>query len=389
MAAISLTVVPASAEPLKVMSWNIANLAQEAGVSLRGGHVRTEDDMQVIRDTIAKRDPDIIALQEIGSISGARNVLGNQYEVAFESRCGEFACEADQGEIFTAIAWKKSLEVDMDVIHLDALSEIHVSECQYNSPRPVRGGVGLSFTFDAVAYKVLSVHLKASCAREENNDVVRYPDLSDDCLVLDKQFNTLNKWIKDQSFAGYTVVVGGDFNRFLLDADDRYPAVLRATNPTVRIEPATESQCWPRNYPQSRSLRAKLAREAFAEVGPFKWQPYMPSSIGSRDFFIVSGPETRSVSAGAEILLRPDPLVHDPEPNNAPEAQRAAIEQQALAVGVRIGPPDGYLEACMPPSPNETAKLPLPQPFPGGNTVLSFAPVFPSDHCPIEILIGN
>lgn len=385
---LGLGAVPAQAEPLKVMNWNIANLAQEAGVSLRGGHVRTEADMQVIRDHIARTDPDLIALQEIGSMAGARNVLGEGYELLFETRCGA-ACKQDRGDIFTAIAWRKSLDLAVQHVQLDALSETHSSGCVHQSDRPVRGGVGIAFAHDGADYTVLSVHLKASCADEESNDPVRYPDLADDCAVLDKQIATLGNWIKDRTGEGRTVIVAGDYNRKFLEADDRHAAALRQIDPAIRFEPSQQSQCWPRNYPQSRSFRKRLAHEAFAEAGNFDWLPYMPSSIGSRDFFIISGPQSGRVGPGAEILLRPDPLVHDPEPNNIPLEQRIAIEEQAKAVGVRMGEPDGYIEACTPEAADETVKFPPPQPFPGGNTVLSFAPMFPSDHCPIEITIGQ
>ena len=80
---VGLSCVPSVGEELKLLSWNIANLAQEAGLSLRGGHVRSEADMQVIRYHITRAAPDIIALQEIGSMKGARNVLGAEYMLLF------------------------------------------------------------------------------------------------------------------------------------------------------------------------------------------------------------------------------------------------------------------------------------------------------------------
>ena len=118
--------------------------------------------MRVIREIISREDADIIALQEIGSLKGARNVLGEEYAVRFETRCGdEAACAEDRGEIFTAIAWKKKLPISVEPVFLDALSEMHHSNCEFDEPRPVRGGVGLAFEYDGMPYTILSVHLKA------------------------------------------------------------------------------------------------------------------------------------------------------------------------------------------------------------------------------------
>lgn len=106
----------AQSEELRIMNWNIANLASEVGVSLReGSHSRKEDDFLRIREIIAREDADIIALQEVGSIAAAQKALGPEYEVTFESRCTANVCAEDHGNIYTAIAHKADLEVaDID-----------------------------------------------------------------------------------------------------------------------------------------------------------------------------------------------------------------------------------------------------------------------------------
>ncbi len=76
----------ASAAGLKIVSWNLENLAEAPNVALRG-QVRTQADYDNIRNLIAEQAPDIIALQEIGSRKGARLVISDDYEIVFESRC--------------------------------------------------------------------------------------------------------------------------------------------------------------------------------------------------------------------------------------------------------------------------------------------------------------
>ena len=115
---------PVMADDLTIMNWNIANLASDIGVSLRdGSHIRTEEDYERIREIITDTDPDIIALQEIGSIAAARSILGEEYDVYFESRCTAEICDADHGDIYSAIAHRNDLPVeDLRPFQIDELS---------------------------------------------------------------------------------------------------------------------------------------------------------------------------------------------------------------------------------------------------------------------------
>lgn len=233
---------------------------------------------------------------------------------------------------------------------------------------------------------VMSVHLKASCADEASNDPIGRPDVQDDCAVLDDQIRILGDWMAQQIAGGVTVVVAGDYNRKFLETGDRHIASLRTKVPDVRIEPSAESQCWPRDYPQSRSFRTRKLYETFGnpvslDGTALRWTPYMPSSIGSRDFFLVAGPSADQVGEGKEILLRPEALVHDPTLSLSVE-ERIAVETQAAHFGVRFDEPSGYITTCDKP---EEGELPVPKPFTGSTTVLGFQNVFPSDHCPIVI----
>jgi endonuclease/exonuclease/phosphatase family metal-dependent hydrolase len=390
----TLSGTAAVAEPLKIMSWNIANLAAEDGARLRGSsHIRTAEGYEFISKIIADADADIIALQEIGSLKAAQRVLGSDYEVALEERCGD-NCEVDQGDIFTAIAYRKELTSELSnlsVVQMSALAIPHQSECANHPARKVRGGVGINFDYDGAPYQVLSVHLKATCADEDAHNAVRRPDVQDDCRTLAAQIGILANHIHQQTLRGVTVIAAGDYNRKFLKRGDRYASFLKAVDPALRFEPAEEpmelASCWPSDYPESASFRIGKNFDTYGEVDigdgiEAFWLPYMPSSIGSRDFFVLSGPQAARFGEAREILLRPKDLLHDPTADDVSVAQREAITDQAKAVGVRFGPPNGYISTCDDPVPGELA---VPKPFLGGNTVLSFQNTYPSDHCPIVI----
>lgn len=377
------------AETLKIMSWNIANLAAENGVSVRdNSHKRTDDGFALVSSIIQDANADIIALQEIGSKTAAERVLGDSYEVIMEDRCpGD--CTANQGDIFTAIAYRKSLELsDFKIEQLTQLSIPHQSECLNQAPRNVRGGVGFRFSHNGAPYVIVSVHLKASCADERSYDPIGRPNLVDDCSTLDAQMGILAQWMHNMTANGFTVIAAGDYNRKFLENGDRHAAFLRGIDPSIRFEPAEkESSCWPKHYPQSSSYRRGKAFDAFGEVdvGDGKiafWTPYMPSSIGVRDFFVVSGPNASKLGSGKEILLRPDPIIHDTTNGNLSVDQWKEVEKQASDVGVRFGPPTGYISAC---TENKVGEKPIPEPFKGSTTVLTFQNIYPSDHCPILI----
>lgn len=388
--AIALMGSTAAAADLKILNWNIANLAAGVGVSLRdGSHVRTEEDFLRVREIIARADPDIVTLQEIGSIAAAAKALGPPYVVFMESRCTSAICASDHGDIYTAIAYKRGLEVAEDPVRLDGLSIEHKDECTdpEEEGRFVRGGIGISLEYEGFPIKIVSVHLKASCADEASHNAVDRPDVQDDCGILEQQIDFLRQWMAAEVIAGTTVVVAGDYNRKFLENGDRQIAAIRELVPEVRIEPSVSSQCWPKNYPQSRGFRKGKFRSAFGHLtapdgSAFSWSPYMPSSIGSRDFFLIAGPASDRLGEAEEILMRPADLVHDPEGHSVSGAQRREIEEQAAVFGVRFDEPGGYISTCEVPAEGE---LPQPKPFLGGNTVLGFQNVYPSDHCPIVI----
>lgn len=68
-------------------------------------------------------------------------------------------------------------------MRLDGLSIEHKDECTdpEEEGRFVRGGIGISLEHDGFPLKIVSVHLKASCADEASHDAIERPDVQDDC----------------------------------------------------------------------------------------------------------------------------------------------------------------------------------------------------------------
>jgi endonuclease/exonuclease/phosphatase family metal-dependent hydrolase len=339
--AVVLSSAAMAQETLTIASWNIANLGSGPDVELRG-HTRTAEQYQQISDAIASLDADIVALQEIGSMPGARAVLGSDYEIWFETRCLNNAakCEADVDDIFTAIAVRKELAQNVEVFQFDELAIMHNDECGIS--RPVRGAVGVKVRLDGKTYWIPSIHLKSSC----NKGTTNQEDVKDDCATLSKQIDILKAWIKSRP-AGDAVVLAGDFNRRFLEVPEPR---LEAISPGPKFLPAmSERQCWG-NYRFDFNQLRDEARANLPGVFENGLRPniYTPKQFGPIDYFVV-------VNEGEEIALTSE-----------------MIELDDLN---SFGNPNSYLHDC-------SGK---PKPF--GNEVLTFGEADPSDHCPIRLVI--
>lgn len=335
----------AVADELRIASWNIANLASGPGVALRG-QTRTPEDYDYLRDQIRVLGADIIALQEIGSLAGAKAVLGNTYEVVFETRCAahESKCLADHDEIYTAIAYRKALADKLEVFQIDSMGVDHTDECGVT--RPVRGGVGVKLDLGGQMTWIPSVHMKASC-KDDNEE----EGTEDDCRTARAQFEELAKWIKARP-AGDAVIVTGDMNRTLLKSTDSIRKQIFEDN-FARVEflpPGGQRACWSGARIDFDRLKeeAKQNNPAFAQQG-LTPTIYSPTSNTAIDFFVVV---------------------------NAKELMSFASDQVELGSQYRLENPGDTITAC---DGSIVAN---------GSTALTFADAYPSDHCPILMNIS-
>lgn len=338
-------IASASGDELRIVSWNIANLAQQPGAELRG-YVRSVEDYDQLRAIVEDAAPDIIALQEVGSIPGAARVLGDGYTIQFETACvsNEKRCLADTGEIYTAIAYRRDLPGIVGTFQIDSLGVQHSSECVGDEPRRVRGAVGVKVLRDGTVYWVPSLHLKASCKTNRDESGA---DQLDDCATQRIQYGLLNDWLEGLPRSD-AVVLAGDFNRELLTQTDRIRAAIFAAEPGTAFEPSNrqQRQCWSDFAFDDAALEAEAA-QTFPELVADGRRPqiFKPTSNRLIDFFIIQ---------------------------NLPASTTLESEQIQLPEPRRFEKPSGYLEAC-----DGTPKA-----FPGGR-VLTFAQAYPSDHCPI------
>lgn len=338
-----LHITPASAENLRIASWNIANLASQPEQALRG-HARSAEVYEHISSVIRSLDADIIALQEIGSIPSAERAVGSDYDVYFETRCMENdqRCRFDNDDIYTAVAVRKSIKDKVTIQQLDELSILHDDEC-CTPPRRVRGSPVAVVEFNGQKIWMPSIHLKSACkGGTTNND-----DLKDDCEVNGAQFDILERWIADRP-QGDAVILAGDFNRLLFEAPD----VVARLGTNAQLFPALDKRaCWDGYQFDFAALKQQaLANNPSAYQGGLQPRIYTPTQFGAIDFFVASGLRN-SVATDAD-----------------------QIEMDAFYA---FGEPGSVLTKCDGSS----------NPF--GNQLLTFGRADPSDHCPIVMVLGS
>lgn len=353
------TLTTADAKPLRVVSWNIANLASGPGVALRG-YQRTSADYAVLQNIIRTLDPDIIALQEIGSLPAARMVLGDGYAVAFESRClaNPHRCEADNDDIYTAIAYKTALAGSMSVFQLDQLAIAHRDECGVE--RQVRGGVGVRMVLKGQSVWIPSLHLKASCKTGAGTR----GETADDCATQRAQFQMLRDWInglpKDDA-----VILTGDFNRRLLktgDVDVRQTYFDAYPRPRMFL-PSGDRACWSRRDSGVDLRDEAHKRAAFAAnpdydrqgLVPFLYDPWAQRDI---DFFVIENLAPERVVASRQV-----PMTGHYQLRNIGKATLRKCDGSVKATGRSTDLRSGESKP----------------------SALAFSEAYPSDHCPIVL----
>lgn len=340
-----LGAMPGIADELRIASWNIANLASGPNLALRG-YSRSAEDYALLANQARIFGTDIVALQEIGSIVGARAVLGDEYEIVFETRCtgNPRQCQEDNEDIYTAIAYRRALSGQITPFQIDELAIDHTSKC--GETLPVRGGVGVRLDVDGQMTWIPSVHMKASC----KNDRVE-PGTEDDCRTQRKQYEALAEWIPARP-EGDAVIVAGDMNRLLLDKDDsiRSEIFLSANSNTRFLPEGAQRGCWKAHSYDFR----ELSRQARQNNPVFDLQDitphiYTPTSNVAIDFFVVVNP-------GSHMNF--------------------ASDQIEMASLYRFENPGETLTAC------DGSVMTF-----GDRRALTFAEAYPSDHCPILLSI--
>gem|GEM_PF-4327988 len=148
---------------------------------------------------------DIIALQEIGTRAAAERLFPpTQYHVVMSSRYTDVARPEGEGDIFTAVAFRKNRGISL--IRQEDIGGLSV---RHADGHPVRAAATVLLDVNGKQLWFASIHLKSSCASTKRIDTSK----NDDCQTLWAQSTPLLNWIKAQKASNIPFILAGDFNR--------------------------------------------------------------------------------------------------------------------------------------------------------------------------------
>lgn len=188
---------------LRIASWNLEHLAESNNSGCRP---RADADYAALKAYAQSLDADVIAFQEVESISAAQRVFDPAvYDIFMEARTGtpnsRPPCngrpEHHLNRQATGFAVKRGVAVTR---HSD------VTSLQDGDPN-LRSGVDITLTPPGgVPIRLLSVHLKSGCASGMTAAA---------CEVLNRQAGVVASWIRGRGSEPVRFAVLGDFNRRL------------------------------------------------------------------------------------------------------------------------------------------------------------------------------
>ncbi|MDE2515423.1 MAG: endonuclease/exonuclease/phosphatase family protein [Rhodospirillales bacterium] len=103
---------------------------------------------------------------------------------------------------------------------------------------PLRSGADITLHLPGGDVRVLAVHLKTGCKRDDPFTSRRWQ-----CRLLARQAPPLEAWIRARQREGIAYIVLGDFNHWM-DGPDAFWAALQRAAPLVRATAGHASPCW-------------------------------------------------------------------------------------------------------------------------------------------------
>lgn len=205
----------ALANPYLFTSWNLEWLT-EPDVNNKhqaGKHYvnRIPTDVQALADQFHKISPDILAFQEVDSISAIQAVVGDEYSIHLSDRASleHDHLQFDDINQYTGFAIKKGITIyDPADINLSPRSK---SKLRFGSYLVVTLG-------NNKPVHLLSVHLKAGCSG-------KYQD-SKACETLSSQGEAINLWLTERIKQGDSFILAGDLNHNLSYPDDWFYRIV-------------------------------------------------------------------------------------------------------------------------------------------------------------------
>jgi endonuclease/exonuclease/phosphatase family metal-dependent hydrolase len=189
---------------------------------------------------LSDSDVDVIAMQELGSGASARTFLSSSYRVFVEPREFDISRRSDR-DIFTAVAVRR--RSDLNASAPKEIAGLSLKVVDGDTVEFTRAGLAVETVVNSTGMTVVSVHMKAGCYE-------RLSFTSQDCLLLQRQFEVLRDWIVATVSQGKSnIVVAGDWNRNFVrlgPRDELLKNLLKALeerNVPTRIVSAPEGSC--------------------------------------------------------------------------------------------------------------------------------------------------
>ncbi|WP_144185660.1 endonuclease/exonuclease/phosphatase family protein [Elioraea rosea] len=216
----------AAAAELKLATWNIAWLTTkpEGHPALpRFVRGRTEADFARLRRYADALAADVVAVQEVdGPLALARVFDAETYAFHLTN-------EADVQRPGFVVRKGIRFRANADLVALDLAPEARNS---------LRRGADITVEHEGRPLRLLSIHLKAGCARDRLVEPQRF-----DCMQLARQVPVLAGWIRAREVEGVAYAILGDFNRELDRRDDLWRALSDAGS-LMHANGGRSSPCW-------------------------------------------------------------------------------------------------------------------------------------------------
>ena len=217
---------PAGAGTLKISTWNLewltARPAGDPSLPRDAGPKRPED-IARLAQYAARLNADVIAIQEVdGPAIAARIFPPDRYVIHMTNDhvVQRVGLVVRRGIPFTANPDDTTIDPDP------------------GAPLPLRSGADITLHLPDGPLRILAVHLKTGCKRDDPFISHRYQ-----CRMLARQVPPLEAWIAARQAEGVPYIVLGDFNHWM-DGSDALWAALRHTAPLVRAAQGRASPCW-------------------------------------------------------------------------------------------------------------------------------------------------
>ncbi len=213
--------LPASAEDLKVATWNLNWLTtRPTGDRALPSDVqsRTDEDFGLLARYAQELSADLIAIEEVDGFRAASKLFPREQYSIHMTR--------DHVVQRVGIVVRRGLHYNSNPDVTD-LSEDHL-----------RSGADITLHLGASDLRVLAVHLKTGCWTQPLPRSHRPA-----CRELLDQEAPLQSWISARQAAGEAFIILGDFNR-VMDGRDTFFSTLQQAAPLIRATAGHSTPCW-------------------------------------------------------------------------------------------------------------------------------------------------